>query len=48
MITLYTLTTPNGRKPAVMLEEFGVPYQMRVVDISRDEQLAPFFLAISP
>lgn len=48
MITLYTWTTPNGRKPAIMLEELGVPYQVRTVNIGKDEQFSPSFLAISP
>ncbi|HEX2603556.1 MAG TPA: glutathione S-transferase N-terminal domain-containing protein [Oxalicibacterium sp.] len=48
MITLYTWTTPNGRKPAILLEELGWPYQLRAVDLSRNEQFAESFLAISP
>lgn len=48
MITLYTWTTPNGRKPAIMLEELGVPYQVRLIDLDKDEQFAPSFLAVSP
>lgn len=48
MITLYTWTTPNGRKPAIMLEELGVPYQVKTINIGKDEQFAPSFLAISP
>ncbi len=48
MITLYTWTTPNGRKPAIMLEELGIPYRVQAVNIGKDEQFAPAFLAISP
>lgn len=48
MITLYTWTTPNGRKPAIMLEEIGHAYEVVAVDIGKDEQFAPDFLAISP
>lgn len=48
MITLYTWTTPNGRKPAIMLEELGIPYRVQSVDIGKGEQFAPAFLAISP
>lgn len=48
MITLYTWTTPNGRKPAIMLEELGVPYQVRTINIDKDEQFAASFLAIAP
>jgi GST-like protein len=48
MIDLYTFTTPNGYKVSIMLEETGLPYRVRTVDIGRDEQFAPEFLAISP
>lgn len=48
MITLYTWTTPNGRKPAIMLEELGWPYQLRPVNLGKNEQFDPSFLAISP
>ncbi len=48
MLTLYTFTTPNGRKVSIMLEELGLPYVARAVDITRGEQFAPDFLAISP
>ena len=48
MITLYTWTTPNGRKVPILLEELGLPYEVRRVDIGHDEQFKPEFLAISP
>lgn len=48
MITLYTWKTPNGRKPAIMLEEVGLPYTVKGIDISADTQFDPAFLAISP
>ena len=48
MITLYTWKTPNGRKPAIMLEEVGLPYTVEGVDISAHAQFGPAFLAISP
>lgn len=48
MIDLYTWTTPNGRKISILLEELGVPYAVHAVDITKDEQFAPEFLAISP
>ena len=48
MLHLYTWTTPNGRKPAIMLEELGLPYTVHPVNIGKDEQFAPDFLAISP
>ena len=48
MIDLYTWTTPNGRKVSIMLEEFGLPYTVHPIDISKDEQFAPDFLKIAP
>ena len=48
MLTLHTFTTPNGRKVSIMLEELGLPYRVQPVDITRGEQFAPDFLAISP
>jgi len=48
MIDLYTWTTPNGRKMSILLEELGVPYEVHPVDIGKDAQFAPDFLAISP
>lgn len=48
MITLYTWTTPNGRKPAIMLEELGWDYEAKPVNIGKDEQFAPDFLKVSP
>jgi GST-like protein len=48
MIDLYFWTTPNGYKPAILLEELGVPYQLRPVNISKGEQFEPEFLKISP
>lgn len=48
MVTLYTYNTPNGRKISVALEEMGLPYEVRVVDITKGEQFDPDFLKISP
>ena len=48
MIDLYTWTTPNGRKVSIMLEELGLPYAVKPIDIGKDEQFAPDFLAIAP
>lgn len=48
MITLYTWKTPNGRKPAIMLEELGIPYNIHPVDLSKNEQFSEEFLDISP
>ena len=48
MIELHTYNTPNGRKLSVTLEEMGLPYKVVVVDITKDQQFAQAFLAISP
>ena len=48
MIDLYTWTTPNGRKPSILLEELGLPYRAFPVNIGAEEQFAPDFLKISP
>jgi GST-like protein len=47
-IELWAYNTPNGRKISVALEEMGLPYTVRVVDITKGEQFAPEFLRISP
>ena len=47
-IELYYWPTPNGWKISIMLEECGLPYVVQPVDISKGEQFAPQFLAISP
>ncbi|MGE0860552.1 MAG: glutathione S-transferase N-terminal domain-containing protein [Gammaproteobacteria bacterium] len=48
MIDLYTWSTPNGRKISIALEELDLPYRVHAIDITRDAQFAPEFLAISP
>lgn len=48
MISYSTYPGPNDRKVAIMLEESGCEYVRKIVDILRDEQFAPEFLAISP
>ncbi len=48
MIVLYTWSTPNGRKVSILLEELGLPYEVRPVDITQRAQFAPEFLALNP
>ena len=48
MIELYTFTTPNGRKASVMLEEVGLPYNVHKIDITKNEQFTPEYIAINP
>jgi GST-like protein len=48
MIELYTWSTPNGQKASIMLEEVGLPYRVHPIDIGKDHQFHPDFLAIAP
>jgi len=48
MIEVYSWPTPNGHKVHIMLEECGLPYRVRPVDIGAGAQFEPGFLAISP
>ena len=47
-IELYYWPTPNGWKITIMLEELGLPYMVRYVDIGKGEQFEPSFLKIAP
>jgi GST-like protein len=47
-IELYYWPTPNGHKISIMLEELGVPYQVKYVNIGRGDQFEPSFLKIAP
>lgn len=48
MIDLYYWPTPNGHKITLFLEEAGLPYTIKPVDIGKGQQFAPDFLAFSP
>jgi GST-like protein len=48
MIDFYYWPTPNGWKAAIMLEECGLAYALKPVNIGKGEQFTPEFLAISP
>lgn len=48
MIDLYYWPTPNGHKITLFLEESGLPYRLRPVNIGKGEQFAPEYLKISP
>ncbi len=48
MITLYTWGTPNGHKISIALEELGLPYVVRPIDITKGEQHAPDYLRLNP
>ena len=47
-IELYYWPTPNGWKITIMLEELGVPYVVKYVNIGKGEQFEPDFLKIAP
>lgn len=47
MLELYSWRTPNGRKPVILLEEIGVEYDLRPIDLRKGDQRTPEFLAIS-
>jgi GST-like protein len=48
VIDLYYWPTPNGHKITLFLEETGIPYTIKAVNIGKGEQFRPEFLAISP
>jgi GST-like protein len=48
MIELYTSPTPNGYKVSIMLEELGMDYEVHAIDLAKQEQKAPEFLAMNP
>ncbi len=47
-IDLYYWPTPNGWKITIFLEELGIPYNLKLVNIGAGDQFEPEFLAISP
>jgi glutathione S-transferase/GST-like protein len=48
MIELFTAATPNGHKASIALEELGLPYTMRVLDLAQGEQKQAWYRAINP
>ncbi|RDS81487.1 glutathione binding-like protein [Dyella psychrodurans] len=48
MIDLHYWPTPNGHKITLFLEEAGLPYTIKPVNIGKGEQFEPAFLKISP
>jgi GSH-dependent disulfide-bond oxidoreductase len=48
MIDLHYWTTPNGHKITIFLEETGLSYKIKPVNIGRGDQFEPEFLKISP
>ncbi len=47
-IQLWYWPTPNGWKVSIALEEMGLPYDVKPVNIGTGEQFQPGFQAISP
>jgi GSH-dependent disulfide-bond oxidoreductase len=48
MIEVYGWGTPNGRKISIALEELALPYNVTLVDITKDEQFTERFLSLNP
>ena len=48
MIDLYYWPTPNGHKVTIALEEMGLEYSIKPVNIGKGDQFEPDFLAFSP
>jgi len=48
MIDFYALTSPNVQKIFIMLEECGLPYNLKTVDVWKGEQFTPEFTRINP
>ena len=47
-IKLYTAATPNGYKVSVTLEELGLEYDVKKIDLSSGTQREPWFLELNP
>ena len=48
ILQLYSLPTPNGVKASIMLEEIGIPYEVHLVDIMKNETWTPDYLSLNP
>ncbi len=48
MIDLYYWTTPNGHKITLFLEEAGLEYRIKPINIGKGDQFDPAFLEVSP
>ncbi len=48
MIELFYWPTPNGHKITIFLEEAGLPFEIRPVNIGAGDQFKPDFLKIAP
>src|ERR1700759_4650214 len=48
LLQIYSLPTPNGVKVSIALEELGLPYEPHLVDIMKDANKAPEYVALNP
>jgi glutathione S-transferase len=48
MIDLYTVTTANGQRASIALEECGLAYRVHLVNLIAGEHKKPEFLAVNP
>lgn len=48
MIEVYAFATPNSLRIPIMLEELGLPYDLRPVNVRKGEQKLPGHLALNP
>jgi GST-like protein len=47
-LQLYSLPTPNGVKPSIMLEEIGLPYEPHLVRFDANDQQTPEYRSLNP
>ena len=48
MLEVHYWPTPNGKKVTILLEELGIPYEIKPVNIGRGDQFEQRFLKMSP
>jgi GST-like protein len=48
MLSVYAFSTPNSVKVSIALEELGLAYELRSVNIRKGEQKTPDYLALNP
>jgi GSH-dependent disulfide-bond oxidoreductase len=47
-IQLYSLTTPNGVKASIALEEMGLAYDAHLVSFATNDQMSAAFISLNP
>ncbi|MCC5996991.1 MAG: glutathione S-transferase N-terminal domain-containing protein [Oceanicaulis sp.] len=48
MFDLYTAPTPNGWKISIALEELGLPYEVKVLQLQKGDQKSPEYVKLNP